>query len=211
MSSSSARDKAHVAIRIKSNWFKDGRERSPQEISDALAFTLWRLADASLRRTRKDDFNIEVGPQYLDFLAEYLVFLILVADRLAYRKLTEEGRQIFTGNLANRTGETYAENRSRLLESEQSTCKQQFIDLLNQRAGEYADFGYDENGPDYGFYRFLAYCISQILSEEDAKWIIDPMISFEAPDTVKLVEKTLRGLWEEEPRPARKRSGTSGD
>ncbi len=211
MNSSSARDKAHVAIRIKSNWFKDGRERSPQEISDALAFTLWRIADASLRRTRKDDFQIETGPQYLDFLAEYLVFLILVADRLAYRKLSEEDRQVFTGNLANRTGETYAENRSRLLEQDIKSCKQSFIDLLNLRAGEYADFGYDENGPDYSFYRYLAYCISQILSEEDAKWIIDPMISFEAPDTVKLVEKTLRGLWEEEPRPARKRSGTSGD
>lgn len=211
MSSTSAKDKAHVAVRIKSRWFKEGRERTPQEISDALAFSLWRIADAALRNTRKYDFSIEVGPQYLDFLAEYLVFLILAADRIAWRKLSAEDRQLFTGNLANRTGDTYAENRSRLLEQDLKPCKQAFIDLLNQRAGEYADFGYDENGPDYGFYRYLAWCISQILSEEDAKWIIDPMISYEAPESIKLVEKTLRGLWEEEPRPARRRSGTSGD
>ena len=211
MSSTSAKDKAHVAVRIKSRWFKEGRERTPQEISDALAFSLWRIADAALRNTRKYDFEIETGPQYLDFLAEYLVFLILAADRVAFRKLSGEDRQVFTGNLANRTGETYAENRSRLLGEDLKTCKRAFIDLVNQRAGEYADFDYDENGPDYGFYRYLAWCISQILNEEDAKWIIDPMISYEAPASVQMVEKTLRGLWEEEPRPARRRSSTSGD
>ena len=191
-------------MRIKSNWFKEGRERGPQEISDALSFTLWRIADNALRNTRKYDFEIEVGTQYLDFLAEYLVFLILSADRIAYLKLSDADRQIFTGNLANRTGSTYAENRARLLESDEKTCKQQFIDLLNQRAGEYADYNYDENGPEYGFYRYLAFCISQILTEKDAAWIIDPMISFEAPDSIKMLEKTLRGLWEAEPRPARR-------
>lgn len=211
MSSTSARDKAHVAIRIKSRWFKEGRERTPQEISDALAFSLWRIADGALRNTRKDNFEIAVGPQYLDFLAEYLAFLIMCADRLAYRQLSPEDRVIFTGNLANRSGETYAENRSRLLESDLATCKQDYIDLVNQRAGEYADFDYTEQGPDYGFYRLLAYNIGQVLNEEDAKWIIDPMITFEAPYSVEQLEKTLRGLWEQEPRPARTRKTASED
>ena len=198
-------------MRIKSNWFKEGREHTPQEISDALSFVLFRIADNALKNTRKSKFEIEIGTQYLDFLAEFLLFLILAADRIAYLKLSEEDRQVFTGNLANRVGETYAENRSRLLEEDHKQCKQRFIDLLNQRAGEYADFGYDENGPDYGFYRYLAFCISNVLSEEDANWVIDPMISFEAPEAVKMVEKTLRGLYEEEPKKPRRRAATSGD
>jgi hypothetical protein len=192
-------------MRIKSNWFKEGREHSPQEISDALAFVVSRIADNALKNTRKAKFEIEVGPQYLDFLAEFLLFLVLVADRIAYRDLSAEDRVTFTGNLANRVAETYAENRSRLLVEDIKECKQRFIDLLNQRAGEYADFGYDEKGPDYGFYRYLAYCIGNVLTEEDANWVIDPMISYEAPEAVKMVEKTLRGLNEAEPRKPRSR------
>jgi hypothetical protein len=198
-------------LRIKSTWFKGGREHTPQEVSDALAFVVSRIADNALKNTRKSNFEIEVGPQYLDFLAEFLLFLILSADRIAYRQLSAEDRAVFTGNLANRVGETYAENRSRLLETNQAYCKQSFIDLLNQRAGEYADFGYDENGPDYGFYRYLAFCIGKIMSEEDSGWIIDQMISFEAPEAIQMVEKTLRGLYEAEPKPARRRASTSGD
>ncbi len=198
-------------MRIKSHWFKEGRERTPQEVSDALAFTLWRIADNALRNTRKFDFSIEVGEQYLDFLAEYLVFLILCADRIAYRQLGAEDRALFTSNLANRTGATYAENRSRLLQSGERACKQDFIDLLNRRAGEYADFGYDASGPDYGFYRYLAFCISHLMDAKDAAWIIDPIISYEAPGSVRMVEKTLRDLWETEPSPARRRSGMSGE
>ena len=100
-------------MRIKSNWFKGGREHTPQEISDALAFVVFRIADNALKNTRKSKFEIEVGPQYLDFLAEFLYFLILSADRIAYLNLPAEDRVAFTGNLANRVAETFAENRSR--------------------------------------------------------------------------------------------------
>ena len=198
-------------MRIKSNWFKEGRERTPQEISDALAFVVSRIADNALKNTRKSNFEIEVGPQYLDFLAKFLLFLILSADRIAYLQLSAEDRLVFTGNLANRVAETYAENRSRLLVDDLKECKQRFIDLLNQRAGEYADFGYDENGPDYGFYRYLAFCIGEIMTDADSGWIIDQMISFEAPEAIKMIEKTLRGLNEEEPKKPRRRAAAGGD
>lgn len=198
-------------MRIKSSWFKEGRERSPQEISDALSFVVSRIADNALKNTRKSNFEIEVGPQYFDFLAEFLLFLILSADRIAYLKLSAEDRLVFTGNLANRVAETYAENRSRLLVGDLKDCKQRFIDLLNQRAGEYADFGYDENGPDYGFYRYLAFCIGEIMTEADSGWIIDQMISFEAPEAIQMVEKTLRGLYEAEPKKPRRRASSGGD
>ena len=171
-----------------------------------------RIADNALKNTRKSKFEIELGTQYFDFLAEFLLFLILSADRIAYLRLSAEDRVVFTGNLANRVAETYAENRSRLLEEDNlKDCKRRFIDLLNQRAGEYADFCYDEKGPDYGFYRYLAFCIGEIMSDADSPWIIDQMISFEAPEAIKMVEKTLRGLYEEEPKKPRRRAAASGD
>ena len=198
-------------MRIKSSWFKDGRERTPQEISDALAFVVSRIADNALKNTRNAKFEIEVGPQYFEFLAEFSLFLIISADRIAYGKLSEADRFIFTSNLANRVAETYAENRSRLLVEDIKECKRRFIDLLNQRAGEYAEFGYDENGPAYTFYRYLAYCIGEIMTDADSGWIIDQIISFEAPEAIQMVEKTLRGLYEAEPKKSRRRASISGD
>lgn len=198
-------------MRIKSSWFKEGRVHTPQEISDALSFTISRIADNALKNTRKAKFEIEVGPQYFEFLVEFTLFLILIADRIAYRDLSAEDRAVFTANLANRVGETFAENRSRLLVEDYKECKQRFIDLLNQRAGEYADFHFDEKGPDYGFYRYLAFCIGEVMTDADSGWVIDQMISFEAPEAVQMVEKTLRGLYEAEPKKPRRRAAAGGD
>ena len=198
-------------MRIKSSWFKEGRERTPQEISDALSFVVSRIADNALKNTRKAKFEIEVGPQYFDFLAEFLLFLVISADRIAYLKLSAEDRLVFTNNLANRVAETYAENRSRLLVEDLKECKRRFIELLNRRAGEYADFDYDENGPAYTFYRYLAFCIGEIMTDADSGWVIDQIISFEAPEAVQMVEKTLNGLYEAGPKQTRRRTSISGD
>lgn len=198
-------------MRIKSNWFKAGREHTPAELAGALSFVVWRIADDALKKTRKADFVIEVGPQYFAFLTEFLLFLIQVADRIAWRRLPEQGRHAFTTALANRVAETHAENESRLLGGDMAECKRRFIDRLNQRAGEYAEFGYDENGPDFAFIRYLAWCMGEVMDEKDSGWIIDQMMSIQAPEAVEMVEKTFRNLLETEPRQPRRRAGTSGD
>lgn len=198
-------------MRIKSTWFKEGREHTPEELAGAIAFNVYRIADNALKHTRKADYAIEVGPQYFAFLDEFLVFLIQVADRIAYRRLSGEQRYVFTSALANHVAGTHAENESRLLNKELAACKQRFIDLLNQRAGEYAEFGYDEQGPDFSFMRYLGYCMDQVVSEKDNGWIIDQMMSIAAPEAVEFLEKAFRNLMETEPRPARRRAVATGD
>ena len=181
-------------MRIKSNWFKSGREHTPQELAGAVAFVIWRIADNALKNTRKANFDVEVGNQYFAFLNEFLFFLIQVTDRIAFRRLPQEARFAFTSTLANRVAETLAENQSRLLGGSPHESKQQFIDLLNQRADGYADFDYDEDGPSFRFTRYLGYCMNQVMSEKDSGWIIDQMISIEAPGAVEMVEKTMHNL-----------------
>ena len=198
-------------MRIKSNWFKPGREHTPEELAGAMSFTIYRIADNALKNTRKAKFEIAVGAQYFAFLTECLLFLILVADRIAYRRLSEQDRFAFTSTLANRVAETHAENESRLLGGEMAECKARFIARLNQRAGEYAEFGYDETGPDFSFTRYLAFCMDEVMDEKDSGWIIDQIMAIEAPEAIEMVEKTFRDLLETEPRQPRRRTGTSGD
>ncbi len=201
-------------MRIKSNWFKPGREHTPEELAGAVAFTVSRIAANALNNTRQAKFEIAVGAQYFAFLTEFLMFLIQVADRIAHQRLSEEDRFIFTSTLANRVAETHAENESRLLSGELAECKRRFIDRLNQRFGEYAELGYGENGPDFSFTRYLAFCMEQVMDEKDSGWIIDQMMSIEAPEAVEMLEKTFRNLLESEPREPRqprRRASISGD
>ena len=60
--------------------------------------------------------------------------------------------------------------------------KQIFIDKLNQRAGEYADFNYGADGPEFAFTRYLAFCMREVMDEKDVEWVIDQMMSIEAPE-----------------------------
>ena len=163
-----------------------------------------------MKNTRKAKFEVAIGVQYFAFLTGFLLFLILVSDRIAYRRLSDKGRFAFTSTLANRIAETHAENESRLLAGEIADCKSRFIEQLNQRSGEYAELGYDENGPDFSFTHYLGYCMDQVVDEKDSGWIIDQIMSIEAPEAVEMVEKTFRNLLESEPRPAR-RSAAAGD
>lgn len=198
-------------MRIKSQWFKTDREKAPQEIAGVLAFNIWRIADNALKNTRKANFEIAIGSQYFLFLTEFLVFLIQVADRVAYLKLPAEVRFTFTSVLANRVAETLAENQSRLMGNSLAEHKQAFIDKLNQRAGEYADFNYGEDGPEFAFTRYLAFCMREVMDEKDVEWVIDQMMSIEAPEAVDMVENTMRNLFEAEPRQPRVRKSMSGD
>ena len=198
-------------MRIKSNWFKPGKEHTPEELAGALSFVIYRIADNALKNTRKAKFAVEVGEQYFAFLTEFLLFLIQVADRIAYRRLSAEARFIFTSTLANRVAETHAENQSRLLHIDMRECKRRFIEMLNHRADEYAEFGYSENGPDFSFVRYLGFCMTNIMNENDSEWILDQIMSIEAPEAVEMVEKTFLNLLESEPRQPRRRASTSGD
>lgn len=186
-------------MRIKSNWFKSGRAHTPAENAGAIAFNVSRIAENALKNTRNAKFEVAIGPQYFAFLAEFLVFLIQVADRLAYRQFPAEDRVIFTNGLANHIATTYAENKSRLMGGDLKECKQQFIDTVNLRSGEYAEFGYDENGPEFAFTRYLAFCLRQIMDEKDTGWIIDQIMGIEAPNAIEMLEKNFRNLIDTKP------------
>jgi hypothetical protein len=125
--------------------------------------------------------------------------------------LSADDRFAFTSTLANRVAETLTENQSRLMDDTSTDYKQLFIDKLNQRAGEYADFSYGTDGPEFAFTRYLAFCMREVMDEKDVEWVIDQMMSIEAPDAVDMVEKTMKNLFAKEPAQTRIRKVTTGD
>jgi len=202
---------SRTPLRVKSTWFKPGRAHAPAEVADALAFIAWRVAQNMLKSMRKAGFDIDPGPQYFDFLAEAVAFAIQVAWRHIHPRYDDEGRLAFMTALANRTGEELAENRARLLgEPDAAAIKSGFIDLLNRRTAEYADFGHGPEGPDFAFLRYFATVVAELMPEKDRRWTWDQVIAIEGPEAASSVAKAVKGLFDETPRRPRRTVHTEG-
>ncbi len=76
-----------MAIRLKSQWFKTDKPKTPEQVAGVVAFIVWRVAHNALTQMRGARFDIDIGAVYFAFLSEWLVFLVQVADRMAFAHL----------------------------------------------------------------------------------------------------------------------------
>jgi len=192
-------------MRIKSQWFKDGKAKTAEQSASVVAFITWRLAQNAVKQMRAAQFDIDPGPQYFAFLEEFLVFLIQVADRIAYGQLAGTYRAEFTAALVIRVAEILEENQDALLGSPaERSYKSQFIALFNELSNDYATMGYTEAGPDFAFLRILGYRVMHIMIKKDQTWVIDQIMAIEAPQAVADIKKGMQGLFDSTPRPERR-------
>lgn len=197
-----------MAIRIRTSFHTGGKQRSMAELAGVVAMLAWKLAIDSIKRMREAEYDIDLGSAYFDFVCEFMVFLALAADRIAYRELTPEQRLEFTTALAQRIAAAIEDNRDMLLfDVAAGKCHQHVLDLFNQRGTEYADYDYTEQGPDFGFRRCFSACLKEVLPEKDQLWAVDQVMEIESPEAIKALEKTLAGLFHPgEPKTRRSRA-----
>jgi len=77
---------------------------------------------------------------------------------------------------------------------EKDDYKGQFIQLLNERMGEYADFAYDEGEPGFQMKRRVGEHVTKVMGEKDKKWVTDQIMDIEIPDALKTFKKVARNL-----------------
>ena len=74
---------------------------------------------------------------------------------------------------------------------------QPFVELMNQRGMEYADFNYTEDGPSYPFMRHLGYEIQQIMgSEQENRWVIDQVMDKDGYEVYQQLNRVIDGLFD---------------
>jgi hypothetical protein len=183
------------------------------ELASVIAMLGWKLAIDSIKRMRQAGYDIDLGDAYFAFVVEFMIFLALAADRIAYRELEPEQRIEFITALAQRMAAAIEDNRDMLLvDVEPGRCQSHFLDLFNTRGGEYADHGYTEQGPDFGFRRCFAACLKEVMPEKDRLWAVDQVMEIESPEAIKALEKTLAGLFHPgEGKSRRSRGGIEGE
>lgn len=206
-----------MTVRIKRHWFQEGRQRTPEEQASVIAVAVWKSATHGLQGLRKAKFSVDVGAPFLRVLAEFLAFLVTIADRLAYRDGPSEGdwRKAFVVALARRVADLYRENLDELVGPDDQFPgghAAAFVDLLNRRMAEYADFEYLDDGPGFAFLRYFGSRIEAALPDPaDRRWVLDQVMAAQAPEAVETVERGMRGVLGLDPRPARRRPGATAD
>lgn len=182
-------------VRIRSKWTNKNRERSLEENAGALAFIEWRIAQQTLVNLENEGFQTDTGLQRLDVIEELSAFLIHVSDRLVHANMDDQERQRFIVALALKTADFYHDNRSDI-EGRGSDYRDGFIDRLNRRLADYADFAFEDGQPGYAFKRYLGEKVTEAMGPKDRKWISDQVMEIEVPEMLKTLERGLKNLFE---------------
>ena len=193
-------------MKIKSQWFKSATPRTPRQTASAMAVIAWRVAQNMLKQMRSAQFDIVVGTPYFAFMREVLVFLTQVLDRMAYERMGLTGRTEFITALVARLAELLQDNEDTLLGPPavgQPSHYDEFIELFNQLADHYADFGFGADGPDFAFVRYLGHRIEAIMPQKDQRWVVDQIMAVEVPEAVETLQRGMQGVFSVEPRAAR--------
>jgi hypothetical protein len=179
----------------KARWFRAQSPKSPEDVAGALAPVAWSAARRMLANVRKAGFAVDAGPAYFAFLAEALAFEIQVAWRLAHERFDEPGRVAFATCLSRSAGRILAGNESELLGAEPpAAIEARFLERLNRRFEEYADFRHDAHGPRFGFLRYFASLVQEILPAEDHAWIHEQVMAVEGPEAAAKIAAAFEAL-----------------
>ena len=189
-----------MAVRLKSRWHRSKRSErnrrgssAPKTLLDlvsVIGINMWKLARETFLRMEKEGFRFREDTQAIDFIAEFLIFQLHIADRMLYGKVTDEQRATFINGLAKHLGDSLADNQADLL-GENADYQQAFIQRSNARMADYAEFNFGEEGPSYSAIRFLGHTIAEILSITDDKWVVEQVIDIEAPELIQRIMPVL--------------------
>jgi hypothetical protein len=187
-----------IEVRVKSKWSNKGRERTLDETGGAAAFILWRIAQQGLLNLENEGFQTESRSQRMDVIAEFLAFLLHLADRKQAEALDANERQEFITSLAQHLASTMQENRT---DAEGTgDYRGPLIDLFNERGANYAECPMPDGEPGYAMKRYLGECVTAVMGAKDKQWITDQVMDVEVPETLKPLNKALRELFARGPR-----------
>lgn len=177
-------------MHIKDRWSKRSRKQSLEDIAGALAFISWKIAANAVVEIENQGFTTESHAHRLTLIGEFLAFLLQIADRLSYEQMDNEVRQRFVTALALQMAKTFADNKRDLVgEGEHQKA---FVDLLNQRAVDYAELSFHEGQAGFDLLRYFAEQVTRIMQGE--RWVSEYIIDVRGPDAVKDLKKSLHSL-----------------
>lgn len=182
-------------MRVKSKWHKKDKTHTVEELAGAVAFIAVRIAQNGTLQLENNDFQTDTADQRLEIMTEYLCFTVHIIDRMTIENFDEDERGRFMTELAIKCAKHIEDNKRDIVGP--GEYRQEFIDTLNQRMSDYADFSYDEDsgGPSFPMRRFFGDLVTEQMGEKNKKWVADQVIDIEVPEILEVLHKSLPNLF----------------
>lgn len=183
-------------MRVKTKWNAKNRVQTPEDMGGVIAFNIWKIAGEVLLHLENEDFEIETHNQRLDVMEELLAFFVHVSDRMVYEKLDQDRRAAVITALAKRTADLVQQNRMDF--NAKGDFGKNFIDLLNQRMTDYAEYPAETDGPGFAMIRSMGSRVGAVMGDRHRKWVGDQMLDIEIPDAMVTLRKVIKPILDRE-------------
>jgi hypothetical protein len=175
-------------VLVKTRWRKKG-ERTLADRAGVIGANVWKIALEIFKHMEREGFRFGSDRVVTDVLTEFIAFLVQLVDRIVYEKLSEADRTTLIGEVARHLAATMENNQQDLFGP--GEYRNPFIDLLNARFEEYAEFSSSAGAPSYPCLIFFAAKVSDAMSAGDNRWVVEQVIDIEAPEMVRVVGKLV--------------------
>jgi len=182
-------------VRVKSKWNRKDKTHTVEEIGEALAFIAFRIAQNGVLTLENNDYQTDTQEQRLRIIAEFLYFTIHLIDRMTIERFDDEDRIRFMTALATKSAKHMEDNMRDFLGK--GNYQQGFIETLNLRMSDYADFHYDkeDGGPSFPMRRFFGDLVAQQMGEKNKRWVADQIIDIEVPEILTTLNRSIPNLF----------------
>jgi len=181
---------------IKTRWRKKG-PRSLTDRAGVIGANVWKLALEFFKHMEKEGFRFGSDRLVTNVLTEFIAFLVQLVDRALYGRVAEADRAALVAEAVRHLAATMENNQLDLFGP--GEYRKPFLDAMNARFAEYAEFEYKDGTPGYACLRYFASRVAELMAEGDNRWVVEQMIDVEAPEMVRLAQKLVEQTVEPTP------------
>ncbi|NWG86272.1 MAG: hypothetical protein HXY26_01980 [Hydrogenophilaceae bacterium] len=186
-------------VRVRTVWFnKDGKQRSEEETASVIASTIWRLCDKGIDNLSKADYDIITPQRGFKIIGELSCFLVHYTDRLVYGRIDEDSRSALISAIGKRLAEIMEQNILDFTGGQKDPdydYQAGYIDLLNRRMVDYAEFEFPTDKASFQALRFLSLMVREVMDKSDKTWIQDQLMDIEVPEMLGTLKKQVDGFY----------------
>lgn len=174
---------------IKTRWRNKKAPRTADERAGVIGANIWKIAIEIFKHLEKDGFRFGTDRQVTAIITEFIAFLVQLTDRTVHGRSNDAERAMLINAVAGHLARTMENNQLDLLGP--GDYRAPFIQTLNDRFEDYAQFDYVDRDPGYACVRYFGSKVSDAMASSNNKWVLEHMMEIEAPEMVRCIRKLV--------------------